>query len=69
MNLKSFHIFFVTCSSLMCFIAAALYGTGSEVVSGSSALVPAGAWAVCGVMLVVYGVYFLKKFKGWGYYS
>lgn len=67
MNLKAFHIFFVTCSAAMCFLASALYGTGAEAGSGVSVMVPAAAWLIGGVLLVFYGVYFLKRFKDWGY--
>lgn len=67
MNLKAFHIFFITCSALMCFGAAVLYGAAWQTGGDSSAMVPTGAWTIGGVLLVYYGVYFLRKFKDWGY--
>ncbi len=67
MNLKAFHIFFVTCSALMCFIAAGIYGSDWQSGADSSAIVPAVAWLTGGVLLVYYGGYFLRKFKDWGY--
>jgi hypothetical protein len=67
MNLKAFHIFFITCSALMCFLAAALYGSAWQAGGDSSAIVPTGAWTLGGALLVYYGIYFLRKFKDWGY--
>ena len=67
MNLKAFHIFFVTCSALMCFFSAAIYASAWQSGTDSSALVPAIAWLLGGGLLVYYGAYFLKKFKDWGY--
>jgi hypothetical protein len=67
MNLKAFHIFFVTCASLMCFIVAGLYGAEWQSGGDSSAMVPTAAWLTGGLALIYYGRYFLRKFKDWGY--
>jgi len=67
MNLKAFHILFVTCSALMCFLNATLYGLEYDGGQSTSALVPAAMWVIGGVLLVYYGAYFLRRFRDWGY--
>jgi hypothetical protein len=67
MNLKAFHLLFVTCSALMCFLNAALYGVDYSGGNDPAALVPAALWFVGGMLLVYYGNYFLRKFRDWGY--
>jgi hypothetical protein len=67
MNLKGFHILFVTCSTLMCFLSAALYGSEWRQTGDNAVLLPASIWLVSGLLLIYYGNYFLKKFRDWGY--
>lgn len=67
MNLKAFHLLFITSSTLMCFLNAALYGLDYRTGGESSAIVPAALWFVGGMLLVYYGNYFLRRFRDWGY--
>ncbi|MBI5217145.1 MAG: hypothetical protein HY960_15420 [Ignavibacteriae bacterium] len=63
MSLKSFHIFFITVSTLFAFGFAAWfiksYNTSEEVSNLFAALLS----AISGVGLIIYGIRFLKKLQ------
>jgi hypothetical protein len=56
MSLKAFHLIFVTLLTTLSFGCAAWAFTGGRPVFGAVA-------AVVGILVIIYGVYFLKKLK------
>jgi hypothetical protein len=60
MSLKAFHLIFVTLLTSLSFGCAVWAFSVGEVVPGV-------AGAVAGVLVIVYGVYFLKKLKNVSY--
>ena len=63
MSLKAFHLVFVTASVLLAFaVAAWAFVNYSEVRRTMDLFYGLGS-ALCGVGLIVYGRYFLKKLK------
>jgi hypothetical protein len=68
MSLKAIHIVFITAATLLAFGFGAwalrnyfaFGGTGVDLATGSVSI-------ACGVVLLVYGKYFLKKLKNIGY--
>jgi len=64
MSLKTFHIAFISLSSLMCFGSGA-WGLAQYAQSGSAGhLLFAIAGLLGGIGLIIYGVRFLRKLKG-----
>ncbi|MDA1273032.1 MAG: hypothetical protein O2960_03120 [Verrucomicrobia bacterium] len=68
MSLKAFHIVFITASTLLSFgfgvwAIREYFMGGNEVVN----LVMGGLSTGAGVLLIVYGRYFLKKLRSIGY--
>lgn len=67
MSLKTFHLIFVTALSSLCFGCGVLELHNYAVTHASKAL----SFGVCslmlGVVVVVYGKYFLKKLKKFSY--
>ncbi len=63
MSLKAFHLVFITASTLLAFGVTA-WGLDSYFGGGSvRELIFGLASAACGVGLIIYGKYFLKKLK------
>jgi hypothetical protein len=63
MSLKAFHIFFITLSVLLC-LGFGAWCLGSDYARGRAAYTVAGFLSFAlGVILVLYEVIFLKKFK------
>ena len=67
MSLKAVHIFFVSVSILLT-LGFGLWAVRDYLVSGNGMNLAMGlaAFLGCGV-LVCYGVWFLRKLKGWSY--
>ncbi|HUJ10407.1 MAG TPA: hypothetical protein VL171_10300 [Verrucomicrobiae bacterium] len=64
MSLKAFHIFFITISVLLC-LGFGAWCLNSEYAHGRTAYAVAGYISFAlGVVLVLYEIMFLKKFKG-----
>jgi len=68
MSLKAFHIVFITASTLLSFgfgvwAIREYFMGGNDLVN----LVMGGLSTVTGVLLIVYGRYFLKKLRSIGY--
>jgi len=68
MSLKAFHIVFITASTLLSFgfgvwTIREYFMGGNDLVN----LVMGGLSTVTGVLLIVYGRYFLKKLRSIGY--
>jgi ABC-type uncharacterized transport system permease subunit len=63
MSLKAFHILFITVSTLMCFGVAGWAFREYSLLGGAGWLAFGIGSALCGVGLLVYGRYFLKKLK------
>ncbi|MBB27547.1 MAG: hypothetical protein CME25_01420 [Gemmatimonadetes bacterium] len=67
MSLKSFHIFFVIVSVLCC-LGFGLWALRDFMETGGETnLFLGSASLVCSVVLVFYGIWFLKKLRGWSY--
>jgi hypothetical protein len=63
MSLKAFHIFFITLSVLLC-LGFGAWCLGSDYAQGRPAYAVAGYVSFAlGVVLVVYEIVFLRKFK------
>ena len=63
MSLKAFHIFFITLSVLLC-LAFGAWCLGSDYAHGRMAYAVAGVISFAlGVLLVIYEVVFLRKFR------
>ncbi len=63
MSLKAFHIFFVTVSTLLC-VGVGLWGVREYRNTGGDEMLWLGsASLLLGVVLVVYGFWFLRKLK------
>lgn len=63
MSLKSFHIVFVIISTLLC-VGFGFWALDARSENGETSLLVAGVGSLgCGVALVVYGVWFLRKLK------
>jgi hypothetical protein len=67
MSLKAFHIVFITASILLAFGFAAWSALSYSDHGGSRYLIYAIGSALCGVGLIVYEVYVLKKLKDISY--
>ena len=67
MSLKTVHIFFVSVSILLA-LGFGLWAVRDYLVSGNGLNLAMGlaAFLGCGV-LVCYGIWFLRKLKGWSY--
>ena len=64
MNLKSFHILFVTVSSLMSFVFGGWCWRYAETIQSSGYRALGAASFGAGVALIAYGFWFWKKIKG-----
>ena len=67
MSLKTFHIFFIAMSALMCFGIGLSRATAFTETGSLPGLAQAGACFVAGATLVGYGISFLKRFRGVSY--
>ncbi len=63
MSLKAFHIFFIVMSALMCFGIASWRLSYYMQTGGLGPMAQASASAVAGLVLVGYGLRFLRKYK------
>ena len=66
MGLKTFHVFFIGLSSLMCFGIAAWSAEAYQQGGGTLMAVHSAAWAVSGICLLVYGVRFIRRYWSLG---
>ena len=67
MGLKAFHIFFIVVSTTLC-VGLGAWATRDFGQSGSLAHLALGVGSFIGsILLVWYGVWFLRKLKGVGY--
>ena len=67
MSLKAFHVFFVTISLLLC-VGFGVWAVRDYQASDNTTSLCLGVGSfLAAVVLVVYGVWFLKKLKGVGY--
>ena len=67
MSLKAFHIFFITVSTLLC-VVFGVWATRDFNHSGNWLHMALGVGSFLGSgVLVWYGVWFLRKLKGWSY--
>ncbi len=67
MSLKAFHVVFVT-GSILCCLGFGFWAVQDWVATGNETnlVLGAGSFAGSGI-LVWYGLWFLKKLKGWSY--
>lgn len=67
MSLKAFHIFFIVVSTALC-VWLGVWGIDDFGQSGSWVNLSLGVGSfIAGILLVWYGVWFLRKLKGVGY--
>ncbi len=67
MSLKTFHIFFIVVSMLLC-IGVGVWATLDFAQSGNGTHLALGVGSFIGSLLLAwYGVWFLRKLKGFGY--
>ena len=67
MSLKTFHIFFIVVSMLLC-IGVGVWATQDFAQSGNGTHLALGVGSFVGCLLLAwYGVWFLRKLKGFGY--
>ena len=67
MSLKTFHIFFIVVSMLLC-IGVGIWATQNFAESGNGAHLTLGVGSFVGtILLACYGVWFLRKLKGESY--
>lgn len=67
MSLKAFHVVFVLASTLLCVGLGVFFGSEYLNTHATGTLLLASASLLGVVVLVVYGVWFLKKLKGVSY--
>ena len=67
MSLKAFHIFFIAISTLMCFGIAAWRLSSYFETGELNPLAQGAAAGIAGVILLVYGIGFMRKFKELSY--
>jgi hypothetical protein len=64
MNLRHFHLFFITLSALLC-VLLALWGFGAPGIGGGGNA-PIGVLSIVGaVALATYGIAFRRRSQGW----
>jgi hypothetical protein len=66
-SLKAFHIVFVIVAMVLCLGVGAWYLAGFGRTGDGESLALGAAGISGGVVLGAYGVWFLKKLKGWSY--
>jgi hypothetical protein len=67
MSLKSFHIFFIIVSVLCC-LGFGIWALNDFMETGGETNLLLGLVSlVCSAVLVFYGIWFLKKLRGWSY--
>ena len=67
MSLKAFHVVFVT-ASILCCLGFGFWAFQEYAATGNGTNLGLGVGSIAGcVILVCYGLWFLKKLKGWSY--